>query len=226
MDDIIGYPLLNRDEESGEFTLPKDGYYHIAPIGTFKHRASGTTQIIDTEAVQSMVDTFHDEEKAAGPHWPGILVDFDHFSNDTSKPSVAAGWIEDLKNRTDGLWAKIRWSDLGEEAVKGGRYRLISPVWNRSECEDLGDNKIKPLRLDRVAVTNDPVLKGMVPVSNRAEEEEGADETIEEEIPVAAKRSAPARKTGPVLNRRHFTTFDGERLPLAADKRRSVRNAA
>ena len=27
-----------------------------------------------------------------------------------------------------GLWAKIRWSDLGEDAVKGGRYRFLSPV--------------------------------------------------------------------------------------------------
>ena len=230
MDDIIGYPLLNRDE-SGEFKLPKDGYYHVAPIGTFKHRASGTTQVIDAEAVKSMVDTFHAEEKAAGQHWPGVLVDFDHFSHDAEKPTVAAGWIEDLQNRDDGLWAKIRWSDLGEEAVKGGRYRLISPVWNRSECEELGGETIKPLRLDRVAVTNDPNLKGMVPMSNRAADEEEAvhaDEATEEIVPLAAKRKAGtvSRSTRPLLNRRHFTFFEGERVRLAADRRRSVRNAA
>jgi phage I-like protein len=38
----------------------------------------------------------------------------------------------------NGLWAQIRWSDLGEAAVKGGRYRFLSPVWARTDCVDLG----------------------------------------------------------------------------------------
>ena len=66
----------------------------------------------------------------------------------------------------DGLWANIRWSDVGEEAVKGGRYRFLSPVWARSDCVDLGNGRVRPVRLLNAAVTNDPNLKGMCPLCN------------------------------------------------------------
>jgi hypothetical protein len=66
-----------------------------------------------------------------------------------------------------GLWAKIRWSDVGEEAVKGGRYRFISPVWNRADCVDLGGGRVRPVRLLNAAVTNDPNIKGMRPLRSQ-----------------------------------------------------------
>ena len=40
-----------------------------------------------------------------------------------------------LEHRDDGLYAQIRWSDLGHQALTGGRYRLASPVWNRADCD-------------------------------------------------------------------------------------------
>ncbi len=91
-------------------------------------------------------------------------------SEDDSRKSA-----ESAKNT--GLWANIRWSDVGELAVKGGRYRYVSPVWARSDCEDLGPStgsgqcvrRVRPLRLLNLAVTNDPNLKGMVPLSNRGQ---------------------------------------------------------
>jgi len=68
-----------------------------------------------------------------------------------------------------GLWGKIRWSDAGEACVRGGRYRFLSPVWAKADCEDLGGGRLRPVRLMNAAVTNDPNIKGMVPLSNRAE---------------------------------------------------------
>jgi hypothetical protein len=99
-------------------------------------------------------------------NFAGLLVDFDHFSLDDRARSEAAGWIVDLEARDTGLWAKIRWSDVGEEAVKGGRYRFMSPVWARSDCVDLGNGRVRPVRLINAAVTNDPNLRGMCPLSN------------------------------------------------------------
>ena len=119
-------------------------------------------------------------------------MDFDHFSLDDRARSEAAGWIVALEARVPGseflvrgsgeedgaaggrrptaanagLWAKIRWSDVGEEAVKGGRYRFLSPVWARSDCVDLGNGRVRPVRLLNAAVTNDPNLKGLVPLAN------------------------------------------------------------
>lgn len=154
--------LLNRN-----FELPADGWFHIAPLGEFPGHTGGekperVLQVIDAAAVAGLKNRFDEAAKAA--HFPGLLVDFDHFSTDTGKPSEAAGWITALENRADGLWAQIRFSDVGEAAVRGGRYRLVSPVW---DYERIGNGRVRPTILRSVALTNDPNLKGLVPLSNR-----------------------------------------------------------
>jgi len=153
--------ILNRDT----FEMPADGWYQIAPLGEFPHRPSGVVQVVDKAACDAMANAFREE--AGKPNFAGLLIDFDHFSLDDKLKSEAAGWISELENRDAGLWAKIRWSDVGEECVKGGRYRFISPVWSQRDCEDLGNGRLRPVKLLNAAVTNDPNLKGMVPLSNR-----------------------------------------------------------
>jgi phage I-like protein len=119
--------ILNRN-----FELPEDGWYQLAPLGEFPHAAAGITQVIDEAACARMVTAFENARAAAG-NFPGLLIDFDHFSLDATKHSEAAGWITDLKfvspgeagsklvtdNRQlttgspSGLLARIRWSDTG-----------------------------------------------------------------------------------------------------------------
>jgi len=156
--------ILNRN-----FELPADGWHQLAPLGEFPHSAAGIVQVIDAAACTLMVAAF-ENARAGSSNFPGLLIDFDHFSLDAEKRSEAAGWITDLKfipNSTgSGLFARIRWSDIGEAAVKGGRYRFLSPVWAKEDCEDLGVNRFRPVRLLNAAVTNDPNLKGILPLSN------------------------------------------------------------
>jgi phage I-like protein len=154
------------------FQPTPDGWFHIAPHGTFPH-PNGALQVIDAEACDAMLGTFNEE--ARQPNFPGLLVDFDHFSHDPAQPTTAAGWIGALEHRGDGLYAQIRWSDLGHQALTGGRYRLASPVWNRADCDQwtapAPDGRdtvhLRPRRLDRLALTNDPNLPGLMPLSNR-----------------------------------------------------------
>ena len=137
--------ILNRN-----FELPGDGWYHIAPLGEFPHAAAGVVQVIDPDACRAIVNAFHAE--SAQPNFPGLLIDFDHFSLDRQKPSEAAGWICDVQFRdttpalpnSAGLWAQIRWSDRGEQAVRDGRYRFLSPVWSRDDGHELF--RRRPLR--------------------------------------------------------------------------------
>jgi phage I-like protein len=158
--------ILNRN-----FELPEDDWYQLAPVGEFPHSAAGINQVIDADACTRMVAAF-ENARGQSENFPGLLIDFDHFSLDAEKRSEAAGWITDLKFRdgktSPGLYANIRWSDVGEAAVKGGRYRFLSPVWSRTDCEDLGENRLRPVRLLNAAVTNDPNLKGILPLSNRS----------------------------------------------------------
>ena len=148
------------------FQFDEKGWAHITPLGEFEHAGAGVVQVIDAEAAKAMVEDF--KEKASADNFPGLLVDFDHFSMDTDKPSEAAGWICDLRHDSKGVWAQVRWTDKGKESVEGGVYRLVSPVFPKpSLCESLGENRIRPREIVSVALTNEPNIKGARPLTNR-----------------------------------------------------------
>ncbi|MEI6647125.1 MAG: phage protease [bacterium] len=152
-----------------KFNFNEDAWIHVTPLGEYAHAGAGVVQVIDVEALKAITEDF--TAKATAENFPGLLVDFDHFSMDTDKSSEAAGWISALRADTEGLWAKVRWTSKGKDAVEGGEYRLVSPVFPKpSDCEVLGDNRIRPRSLMSVALTNDPNIKGGQPLTNRAEE--------------------------------------------------------
>ena len=123
-----------------QFVLASDGWVQVTPCGEFPHAGAGVVQVIDREACDRIAADFNGRK--SDTNFPGVLVDFDHFSLDTEKSSEAAGWISDLESRDTGLWARVRWSDAGLAAVQGGRFRLMSPVFPPpSQCEDLGGGK-------------------------------------------------------------------------------------
>lgn len=171
--DTAGKPLLvckNRDEaveNNGEtFKVPADGWFQIAKLGDWYHRDTGTMQVIDQQAIGAIVDAF--KRAAATDNFPGLLVDRDHFSHDPSKPTEALCWISEMEARADGVWARGKWTSLGMELIEGGVYRLVSPVFSDWEFVEGGDgNRARPRLITRVALTNDPVCKGMEPISNR-----------------------------------------------------------
>ena len=149
-----------------KFDFNEDAWIHVTPAGEYAHAGAGVVQVIDAEALKAITEDF--TVKASAENFPGLLVDFDHFSMDTDKPSEAAGWISALRADAEGLWAKVRWTSKGKEAVEGGEYRLVSPVFPKpSLCEDLGSGRIRPRQLQSVALTNEPNIKGGKPLTNR-----------------------------------------------------------
>lgn len=160
--------ILNRD-----FKLPEDGWYQVAPYGEIRapmeiegrDEPVEVVQVLNRAAAERIVARFREEAKQ--PNFPGLLIDYDHFSHDTEKSSAAAGWMVELEAREDGLWAKHRWSDEGETALKGGRYRLFSPVFGFAPRTYQRGERVEPAALLRGALTNDPRFKGMVPLSHR-----------------------------------------------------------
>ena len=167
---MITNPLILNRDSAGVFKKPSDGWYQIAPLGEFNH-PSGIVQVLDSQAAESIVNRFNQE--ASQPNCAGLLVDFDHFSYDTTQSSQAAGWITELQNRDTGVWAKIRWTATGDQAISNGEFRLISPTWKRSDMEPLDKEgkRARPKRLDSAGLTNNPQIKGMAPLSNRQGEE-------------------------------------------------------
>jgi len=160
-------PILNR-----EFSLPEDRFVLAVPKGEWpieQELAGGRkrqlVQVVDDEALSAMANRFRADAQRAD--FAGILVDYDHGSLDTDKSSEAAGWAMEAEARGDGLYVANRWSDAGEAAVKGGRYRFLSPVFAPGDLADLGGGRVRPLALSRLALTNDPNMRAF-PLSNRA----------------------------------------------------------
>jgi phage I-like protein len=151
---------MNKEIESSIFNRFKpsnNGWIHIAPLGLHPHKDG--TQKVEESDVELMINAF----RSAGAR--PILVDYDHTSHDETKGTEAGGWIEDLQLRNDGIWGKVRWSADGEEKVKNGTYRYTSPVWGVTRD---ADGFLRPISLKDVALTNQPNLKGLQPISNRA----------------------------------------------------------
>jgi hypothetical protein len=156
-------------ENKALFKTDPGGWIHIAPFGEHPH-SCGVIQLIDRKACDAMVSAFEARREKEGEVFAGVLLDYDHFSMDTDKPSEAAGWIVELVTRDDGLWGKVRWTDTGLKAVEGGRYRLVSAVFPRVEELEVVDaklNKRRPLELRSCALTNEPNIKGGKPIANR-----------------------------------------------------------
>ncbi len=157
-----------------DFKIPDDGFFQLSPLGDFPAVVAGedgkleeVVQRVDAAAVDAMLRAFNSDAK--NPNFGGVLVDYDHFSSDPKAPSRAGGWIMELQNRADGLYGKIRFTPAGEEAVRSGEYRFCSPVWDGVR---LPNSKVfRPTKLASLALTNDPNLKTLKPLSNRSTKE-------------------------------------------------------
>jgi phage I-like protein len=145
---------------------------HLAPFGKFEYivmkggkpvlDANGnptvSAQVLDATGLKAVLDAFNGE----------ILVDREHWSI-TTGDSTAMGWITKLELRgdgsafEDGLWALIRWTDIGAGHIQNKRLRWLSPVWDTDEAE-------RPVELTSAALTNTARFKdSLSAVVNKAD---------------------------------------------------------
>jgi hypothetical protein len=97
-----------------------------------------------------------------------LAIDYEHQSFDrfNTRPDglrPAAGWIGGLEIRDDGLWAtEITWTERAAELLRSGEYRYFSPVifWKDEDQSDVAG-------LGPVALTNDPAMRGVMPLAAR-----------------------------------------------------------
>ena len=129
-------------------------------------------QELDEESLKKLADKLN----AGGRE---ILVDRDHAS---SKPGLdrdtsAQGWASEFEVREgQGLFGKVKWSDLGKKLVENRVFRWLSPVFK------LGSDK-KPVDMNAIALTNTPSQMLIKPVLNQAADEESIEnKEITEEI--------------------------------------------
>jgi len=142
------------------FILPAGDWYQIEVSGEHENRGADVVQVIDNRAVNAMVENF-------SPGESGLLIDAEHFSHDPDKATTAYGWLMAVENRNGELYGKIRWTGTGRPAVEGGDLRFFSTEYCESGCEQLDENRVRPMRLDGLTLTNRPNNRGGKPISNR-----------------------------------------------------------
>lgn len=97
----------------------------LFPMGTHHNGGwpkAGVT--VDKAFCDAMVANW---KKIGGPE---LVVDYFHKTNDESAPNserVAAGWMQSLEARADGLWALIRWTEKAREHIRADELRCLSP---------------------------------------------------------------------------------------------------
>jgi phage I-like protein len=201
-------PILNR-----EFKHPDDGWYEIEAKGNHPNRAAGVVQVIDDEAAQTIVNRFN-EDAASGALRQGheMLIDHEHFSGQDDQESRAYGWLQELQNRADGIYGRIRWTATGKLAVDGGDYRFFSTEYNPQDLKVLNKGvtipaseefpaikarAVKPLRLAGLTLTNMNNNRGQQPITNRAAAGDGT--TFADAGASAANQQQPNKKSMPKI---------------------------
>jgi phage I-like protein len=75
-----------------------------------------------------------------------------HIAAPQGRPAPAAGWIEAIEARGDGVWGRVDWTARGREAVASREYRFISPAFTFAASGEIA-------RLKGAGLVNRPNLR-------------------------------------------------------------------
>lgn len=139
-------------------------------LGNFEHW-SGESFKVDSDFISEMISNFESmKSKSKDDHF--LPMDYNHGSlSYGAEDAKAAGWILDLAEKEDGLYATVEWTDEAAVYIKNGEYRYISPEFSIDVTDEYGE-EIEGAVLYAAALTNRPFLKGMAPVTLSAKQKE------------------------------------------------------
>jgi phage I-like protein len=93
-----------------------------------------------------------------------IHIDLDHSSlpGRNAPDTRAYGYVEDIEEREDGLWAKIDWTEAGAALMADRAYWGVSPVFAHTK-----DGRM--LRIVSVSLTNNPAIRELTALNSQKE---------------------------------------------------------
>lgn len=159
----------------------------VVPKGEFygsDSKGNPIQESIDEKVIDSL------EEQLRGKE---LLVDKDHSSvkEGDGRDTSAMGWMHSFKKGVEGLWAKIRWTNIGKNLVENRVFRFLSPVFTLK-----GD---KPTNMLNVALTNQPAFqeKAKPIINNKPNMEEIEMTMTKEELVSLIKETIADMNTEP-----------------------------
>ncbi len=147
----LGFFASMPDMASG--TVPSE--FQVFPRGRISV-AGGDPFYVDDTAISTVISAFQSRGL-------DMVIDYEHQTEggDFASPdgkAPAAGWIKSLEARSDGLYAKVEWTERAVELLSRKEYRYFSPVFLVSK----GARRL--VELLRVALTNAPRLNWIKPI--------------------------------------------------------------
>lgn len=136
--------LALHAEDEGKAPL----WVHVLPAGRFEGRDGRGPYVFDDAQAALVLQAFT-------RHGADLPVDYEHQSLEAAQaqgPVPAAGWIEALESRADGLWARVAWTAQAAELLVQRAYRYLSPVFDY-----LPDGRV--IALAGAALTHVPNLR-------------------------------------------------------------------
>jgi phage I-like protein len=169
----------------------------LLPLGLMELLDRPEPLPVDPESLAAMVKAF----RSRGVD---LVIDYEHQSLQ-GRQAPAAGWIKDLEDRGDGLWARVEWTPQAREYLRNREYRYFSPVLQ------LDPETRKPLALMQVGLTNVPAIKRLPPLVAKWEAAAAPERGKEAAAgPVQAPENAGKRKGGEMEKLRSFLGLSPE----------------
>ncbi len=117
-------------------------WIRILPLGRVELRDSRKPFDITPADLEEIIRKFRADKI-------DLVVDYQHQSLGDGE-ALAAGWIQDLEARNDGLYSRVTWTTKALKHIQEGEFRYYSPVMKLT----------RPMELKHAALTNTPALKG------------------------------------------------------------------
>src|SRR5580765_5341440 len=140
----------------------EDTWVHILPYGEFYHPIFGDINVTE-ERVDHFIANFKEGVR-------GIQLDIDYaHKGDVAKGDKAAGWIQELEKRADGLWGSVEWTSEALQEIQDGAWKYMSAEYVDSYCSAKKTEGEDPKCWDDVllgaALTNRPYMKELTPIN-------------------------------------------------------------
>ncbi|MFA4902866.1 MAG: phage protease [Desulfobaccales bacterium] len=141
----------NEGSKNQSAVLPE--WIRVLPLGKVELADHREPFMVDEASLDSMVAAFR-------TRGIDLVIDYEHQSLNGER-APAAGWIKDLEARSDGLWARVDWTQQAREYLAQREYRYFSPVLR------LDQETRRPTALMHVGLTNVPAINHLPPLVAR-----------------------------------------------------------
>ncbi len=151
-----------------DFSESADGWFKIAPYGTFRGSKPGRQQLFTIDSAKAMESEFNSLLGKLGRKFRGVPIYHGHPDVDAEvwPDDRRLGKVTKVESRSDGFWGFAEWNSIGLENKAEGYWIYPSPRWDAPPGQK---QFFEPDRLLSVGLTNTPRIapaEGNEPVFN------------------------------------------------------------